>query len=85
MTRTIHSSLNILQEIADLGTTPLRKQITGSFDVNTEFKNLKVSLKRTENLGKLCNALLSVQPTSVEYKKVFSSRALSNENEIKSF
>ena len=65
-----------LQEIEQVETIPLRKEITGDFDVNTEFKSLELSLKRTENLEKLYNALLSVQPTSVESERVFSAAGL---------
>ncbi|KAK7069498.1 hypothetical protein SK128_008550, partial [Halocaridina rubra] len=65
-----------LQEIEELETIPLRKEPSAHLDVNMEFESFEVLLKRTKNLDKLYNALLSVKPTSVESERDFSAVGL---------
>lgn len=65
-----------LQEIEELETIPVRKKPSVHLNVNMEFKSFKVSLKRTENLDNLYNALLSVKTTSVESERAFSAAGL---------
>ena len=55
---------------------PLRKEPSAISDLNIEFKSFEVTFKRTENLDKLYNALLSMKPTSVESERAFSAAGL---------
>lgn len=64
-----------MQDIEQLEKIPLKIK-SCAFNPSTEFKSFEVSLKRTENLDKLYNALLSIRPTSVESERAFSAAGL---------
>ena len=71
-----HLLAEFLQDIKELQAVPLRKEPSASSDLNIEFKSFEVTFKRTENLEKLYNALLSVKPTTVESERAFSAAGL---------
>ena len=55
---------------------PSSRRSQSYFDATKEFKIFEATKKRTPKLERLCNALLTIKPTSVEAERAFSTAGL---------